>query len=49
MYYLAVAASAVLSGLMVTVVLMICKTILDMTSLFISGTESLLVSEEVEP
>ena len=47
-YYLAVAASAILSGLMVTVVLMICKTIFDMTSLFISGTESLLVSDEAE-
>lgn len=48
-YYLVVAASAILSGLMVTVVLMICKTIFDMTTLFISGADSLLVSDEGEP
>ncbi len=45
-YYLIVGASAILSGLMVTVVLMIYRTIADMATLFISDAESSLVIED---
>jgi hypothetical protein len=45
-YYALVLGSALLGGIMVTVVLMIYRTIVDMTDLFISGAESELVAKE---
>lgn len=44
-YYSIVGGSAVLAGLMITVVLMIYQTIDDMVGLFLSGVDSHLVEE----
>lgn len=45
-YYAIVGGAAILGGVMVTVVLMIYQTIVDMVGLFISGVESDLIAED---
>ena len=45
-YYALVIGSALIGGTMVTVILMIYRTIADMTDLFITGVESRLEAEE---